>query len=76
MFLVLACDGVWDVVSNDEAGEFVTRRGAELGHGLGGRDVDADACDVNAVRGEVLAHVGDDLLETALRRDRGITCRC
>ena len=25
MFLVLACDGMWDIVLNDEAGEFVTR---------------------------------------------------
>ena len=68
MFLVLVCDGLWDVVSNDEAGEFVVRRVADLGHGLNGRGVDADACDVDAVRGEVLARVGDDLLAHCLEK--------
>ncbi|KAL9188871.1 hypothetical protein ACHAXT_011361 [Thalassiosira profunda] len=58
MYLVLACDGIWDVMSNDEAGAFVARRAAER---LG------DEAD-GAVEGEVLARVGDNLLAECLRK--------
>ncbi|KAL7529532.1 hypothetical protein ACHAXR_004652 [Thalassiosira sp. AJA248-18] len=78
MYLVLACDGIWDVMSNDEVGAFVARRVAEL---LGCMDNaasdDAEKSEEtaaasnlchNTVQGEVLARVGDDLLKECLRK--------
>ena len=56
MFLVLACDGVWDVMSNDQVGAFVTRA-----HG------DISAAGDRAPE-ETLAEVGDRLLDECLRR--------
>ncbi|KAL3771318.1 hypothetical protein ACHAWU_005786 [Discostella pseudostelligera] len=60
MYLILACDGIWDVMLNEEVGEFVARRVAER---------DGDSSNNNTVEGEVLARVGDDLLELCL--DKG-----
>lgn len=56
MFLVLACDGIWDVMTNDEVGLFVAKRVSEC---VGKKDV---------VEGEALASVGDDLLEECLEK--------
>ena len=55
MYLILACDGIWDVMSNDDVGEFVTRRVDERRLGANNGD-----------RGEVLARVGDELLAACL----------
>jgi serine/threonine protein phosphatase PrpC len=57
LYLILACDGIWDVMSNDDVGEFVTRR------------VEERRCSNNDdefLRGEVLARVGDELLAACL----------
>lgn len=54
LFLVLACDGVFDVMSNDEVGEFVAKRSNELSKG---KDV---------LSPEMLPEVGDDLLKHCL----------
>jgi serine/threonine protein phosphatase PrpC len=55
MYLILACDGIWDVMSNEDVGTFVTRRVNEEMHKLNSRS-----------DGEVLASVGDDLLAACL----------
>lgn len=55
MYLILACDGIWDVMSNEDVGTFVTRRVNEEMHNLNSR---SDR--------EVLASVGDDLLAACL----------
>ena len=55
MYLILACDGIWDVMSNEDVGKFVTRRVNEEMHKLNSR---SDR--------EVLASVGDDLLAACL----------
>lgn len=34
-YLVLACDGIWDVITNDQAGEFVTRKMKERAGDVG-----------------------------------------
>jgi len=58
MYLILACDGIWDVMSNDECGEFVAGRVEE--HQRGANNVS------EFPRGEVLARVGDELLAACL----------
>ena len=73
MYLILACDGIWDVMSNDEVGLFVARRVAELlgwtsasaGTESAGNELPANN---NTTQGEVLARVGDDLLAECLRK--------
>ena len=60
MYLILACDGIWDVMSNDDVGEFVARR-VEERRGSSGDDDDGVF-----LRGEVLARVGDELLAACL----------
>ena len=73
MYLILACDGIWDVMSNDEVGLFVARRVAEL---LGWTSASAGTestsnelpANKNTTQGEVLARVGDDLLAECLRK--------
>jgi serine/threonine protein phosphatase PrpC len=55
MYLILACDGIWDVMSNEDVGDFVARR-------VDKRRNDAN----NGNRGEVLARVGDELLAACL----------
>lgn len=52
MYLILACDGVYDVMSNDDVGNFVVTKAEELR-----KIVDADS---------VLAEVGDELLKKCL----------
>lgn len=52
MFLILACDGIYDVMSNDEVGAFVTDKVDEL----------SKAGDVNGI----LPEVGDLLLQHCL----------
>ena len=60
MFLVLACDGVWDVMSNDEVGSFVARGVNAATSTLAKEDQPAEA--------DVLASVGDGLLEECLEK--------
>lgn len=55
MFLVLACDGVFDVMSNDEVGEFVAKRADERKQNC-----------TNNLSAEVLPEIGDDLLKHCL----------
>ena len=57
-YLILACDGVFDVMSNDEVGKFVVSKVADMSSG--------DSLDC-----EVLPAVGDDLLKHCL--DKGST---
>ncbi|KAL7475577.1 hypothetical protein ACHAW6_001504, partial [Cyclotella cf. meneghiniana] len=57
MYLVLACDGIWDVMSDEDVGFFVSTRVTEYcagGPSMGGN--------------EVLARVGDDLLNLCLEK--------
>ena len=54
MYLILARDGIWDVISNDDVGEFVARRVEER------RDSSDDNDEF--LREEVLPRVGDELL--------------
>ena len=57
MYLILACDGIWDVMNDEEVGLFVVKRVAEL-------------C-TNVTKGntdDVLAQVGDDLLDLCLNK--------
>lgn len=53
MFLVLACDGVWDVMSNDEVGDFVVKHVRDM---TGGDSED------------ILPKAGDMLVNECLRR--------
>jgi serine/threonine protein phosphatase PrpC len=62
MYLILACDGIWDVMSNEEVGEFVARRVAERENWVRSSNPYEDSSN-NTVEGEVLARVGDDLLQ-------------
>ena len=59
MYLILACDGIWDVMTNQDAGEFVARKVAERLN---------DSSTNNLAQGEVLARVGDDLLKLCLAK--------
>jgi len=66
MYLVLACDGIWDVMTNEEAGAFVARRVAER-MGWAGADGGGSLADGDT-RVDVLARVGDDLLDECLEK--------
>ena len=55
MYLVLACDGVFDVMSNDEVGAFVAARAEERKQNTTNTDF-----------AELLPEVGDDLLKHCL----------
>eukprot|EP00956_Cyclotella_meneghiniana_P013472 scaffold19525_cov68-Cyclotella_meneghiniana.AAC.6 len=55
MYLILACDGIWDVMSNEEVGLFVSNKVSER------------SCAVEENDG-VLARVGDDLLDLCLKK--------
>ena len=61
MYLILACDGIWDVMSNQEVGEFVAGKVAERLHYS---SINTN----NLLRGKVLAQVGDDLTAECLKR--------
>ncbi len=54
LFLVLACDGVFDVMSNDEVGQFVAKRSNKFSK------------DKGSLSAEMLPEVGDDLLKHCL----------
>ena len=58
MYLILACDGIWDVMSNDSVGEFVARRVEER------RDSSDDNDEF--LQEEVLPRVGGELLTAFL----------
>jgi serine/threonine protein phosphatase PrpC len=53
MYLVLACDGVWDVMSNEEVGDFVVRHVEEA---------------ISEGATDILPRVGDMLVNECLRR--------
>lgn len=55
MFLLLACDGIWDVMSNRDAGRFIVERAKE---------VDSNAMN----KAGRLPQIGDDLLNNCLER--------
>lgn len=55
MFLILACDGIWDVMSNEEVGLFVLNKVSERSCATEEND-------------SVLARVGDDLLDLCLKK--------
>jgi serine/threonine protein phosphatase PrpC len=61
MCLILVCNGIWDVMSNEDVGKFVARRIKELQ-----QDLSNDDDDDEFLWGEVLARVGDKLLTTCL----------
>ncbi len=58
MYLILARDGIWDVMSNDDVGEFVARRVEER------RDSSDDNDEF--LREEVLPRIGNELLTACL----------
>jgi serine/threonine protein phosphatase PrpC len=61
MFLILACDGVWDVMSNDDVGLFVTKAVTAVTASL--PEEEGDPVDAG-----VLASVGDSLLDHCLKQ--------
>ena len=61
IFLILACDRIWDVMLNDDMGEFVARRFEKRQHSSDDDD------DEEFPRGEVLAWVGEELLTACLK---------
>jgi serine/threonine protein phosphatase PrpC len=61
IYLILACDRIWDVMSNDDVGKFVVRRFEERRHSSDDDDDD------EFPRGEVLARVGEELLTACLK---------
>ena len=58
MFLVLACDGIWDVMGNKEAAKFVVERAEQL-----------DRTETN--KNGRLPQIGDDLLQNCFDRGSG-----
>ncbi len=56
MFLVLACDGVYDVMSNDEVSDFIVQKVEEF----------EDASTDGPIDGAILPEVGDELLNKCL----------
>ncbi len=61
LYLILACNGIWDVVLNKDVGRFVVGRIDQLR-----RDSSDDNNDEEFPWGEVLAWVGDKLLTACL----------
>ncbi len=61
LYLIRACDGIWDVMSNEDVGGFVAGHVEELR-----RDSSDDDDDDEFPQGEVLAQVGDELLTACL----------
>lgn len=53
MYLVLACDGIWDVLSNQEVGDFVVKHVQEA---------------IDAEKEDILPQVGDLLVKECLER--------
>jgi len=56
MYLVLACDGVWDVMSNDDVGKFVAKKVEDLNQ----------KSPLSSPSPEILPEVGDELLKHCL----------
>jgi serine/threonine protein phosphatase PrpC len=62
MYLILACNGIWDIMSNKDMGGFVAGYVEELWQDLSNNDDDNN----KFPRGEVLTRVGDKLLTLCL----------
>jgi hypothetical protein len=63
-FLVLACDGIWDVMNNQQAVDFI-------GSSLGINNSNNSGIHVEAITPERVAEVCDDLLAECLTRGSG-----
>mmetsp|Transcript_3871 Transcript_3871/g.5265 ORF Transcript_3871/g.5265 Transcript_3871/m.5265 type:complete len:441 (+) Transcript_3871:1-1323(+) len=68
MYLILACDGVYDVMSNHEVGTFVKEKADELHFKKEGSTQVQEEMDVNEEYSPVLPKVGDALLDECLER--------
>ena len=55
MYLILACDGIFDVMSNDEVGDFVVKQATTFGENSNHSD-----------SGAILPKVGDELMKKCL----------
>ena len=63
LYLILACDGIWDVMSNEEAGDFVHAAIARLFI-----EKKSAGLDSASAISETLPNVGDELVYECLRR--------
>ncbi|KAL7547798.1 hypothetical protein ACHAWF_011070 [Thalassiosira exigua] len=70
LYLVLACDGVWDAMSNEDVGEFVAERVATFAkeEAVGPGEADIPSRGDEGGRVVALAKAGDALLAECLKR--------